>query len=270
MSGASRPIAVWRGGVAGAAGPADPGLLSGMGVFETLIVINGAAFALTRHTRRLREGAARMRLPVPDPDRVRAATRALEAQCRGVGFARLRLTWTPGPSGAGSLLGTVSPLSPRPDVSVQLSPYRRNEHSAITGVKSTSYAENLLALQHAQSLGAEEAILANTRGDLCEGATSNIFIERGGELLTPTLASGCLPGVTRELALEWGRGAGIPVREVELPFSVMNATEHAALSSALKGVVAVAAIDGRPLRTGPLTRELAAEFDRRRAGMIDP
>ena len=265
-----QPIAVWRDGDLRPPRWPDPGLLSGMGVFETLLVTAGTAFAPTRHLRRLQEGSARMDLPIPNPEAFRAAVGALSAQCQGVQFARLRLTWTPGPSGTGCLLGTVAPFTPMERVRAALSPYRRNEDSALTGVKSTSYAENLLALRQAQRLGADEAILPNSRGDLCEGATSNVFIEQGGELLTPPLSSGCLPGITRELALEWGREAGLPVRETDLPVSVMNTTQGAAVTSALKGVVALAAIDGRPLKLGPLTRELAAEFRRRRARTRDP
>lgn len=265
-----QPIAVWCDGDLRSPRSPDPGLLSGMGVFETLLVTAGTAFAPTRHLRRLQEGAARMHLPIPRSETLHAAVDSLTAQCRGVQFARLRLTWTPGPSGAGCLLGTVAAFTPQERVRAVRSPYRRNEYSALTGVKSTSYAENLLALRHAQSLGADEAILANSRGDLCEGATSNVFIEQRGELLTPPLSSGCLPGVTRALALEWGREAGLPIRATGLPISVMNTTEAAAVTSALKGVVALTAIDGRPLKLGPLTRELAAEFRRRRRRTRDP
>jgi len=270
MTAVSSPIAVWRDGELLPLRSPDPGLLSGMGVFETLLVTGGAAFAPTRHLRRLQEGAARMHLPIPGSQLVRAAIGALEPRCRGVQFARLRLTWTPGSSGEGSLLAAVAPFTPLARVRAVLSPYRRNEYSAITGVKSTSYAENLLALHHAQRLGADEAILANSRGELCEGATSNVLIERDGELLTPPLSSGCLPGVTRALALEWGSEAGLPIREADLPVSVMKTTEQAAVTSALKGVVGLAAVDGRPLEIGPLTRELAAEFCRRRARTLDP
>src|SRR5699024_6820574 len=98
----------------------------------------------------------------------------------------------------------------------------------------------------------------------------NVLIELGGELLTPPLSSGCLPGVTRALALEWGSEAGLHIREAHLPISVMKTMEGAAVTSALKGVTGVTAMDGRPLEIGPLTRELAAEFCRRRARTLDP
>lgn len=256
-------LAVWRDGRAGPEA-IDPGLLVGTGVFETLMMISGKTFALARHQRRLAAGAQRLGLPAPPPERIEEAVSAMERAGAGHDHARIRLTWTPGPGGQGSLLATAAPYEPLTSVAVHLSEFRRNEHSAITGVKCTSYAENLLALARAREHGADEALLANTNGDLCEGATSNVFIETGGELLTPPLSAGCLPGITRELCLEWGRAHGLPIRETPLPFSVMNTTEHAALTSALKGVVPVRAIGARPMETGPLTRRLADIYLRRR------
>lgn len=250
--------------------PPDPGLLSGMGVFETLTMLRGVPFAFTRHVARLRQGAQRMGLPQPPEHLVLAACADLGRPAGRMAVARLRLTWTPGPAGEGSLLASVSPYTAPGAVRVHLSEYRRNERSPVTGIKTTSYAENLLSLARAQAAGADEAILADSRGNLSEGATSNVFLEVDGELLTPPLSTGCLPGVTRQLCLEWGSAHGLPIREELLPLDVMNTTPHAAVTSALKGVAPVSAIDGRPVTTGPLTGELLRIYFRNRTRNLDP
>ncbi len=259
---------IWEDGRLSRRSRVDPGLVNGLGVFETLLMTQGRVLALDRHLRRLAAGAERLGLPVPAQSQIEEALAALTQAGRSHQNARLRLTWTPGQHLQGRLLGTLGPYLPAESATVQVSPFHRNENSAIAGVKSTSYAENLVALKAAIQNGADEPIFSNSRGELSEGATSNIFIERDGELLTPPLRSGCLPGITRELCLEWGRQAGLPIREVTLPVSVMNTTSHAALTSALKGVLPVRAVDGRVIETGPLTRQLIGLYTFKREQIL--
>jgi branched-chain amino acid aminotransferase len=134
----------------------------------------------------------------------------------------------------------------------------RNERSPIAGVKSTSYAENSYALRWAQSAGADEAVMANTRGDLCESTTANVFVGIDGELLTPPLSSGCLPGVTREILLDQGIGV-----ERDLPIRVLADADEVFLTNSLRGVLAVRVIDTRMLQPcpGPLTEHAATVVD---------
>ena len=96
-------------------------------------------------------------------------------------------------------------------------PWPRNERGALAGLKTTSYAENVVALAEARRRGGTEAIFANLAGHLCEGTGSNVFYVVDGELRTPTLASGCLAGVTRALVLEWCGGV-----EVDEPIEVVE------------------------------------------------
>ena len=103
-----------------------------------------------------------------------------------------------------SLIVSTSPLAEWPAVAdVAVVPWVRNERSATAGLKTTSYAENVVALRYAHERNASEAILANTVGELCEGTGSNVFVGVGGKLVTPPLESGCLAGITRELVIEW-------------------------------------------------------------------
>ena len=128
-------------------------------------------------------------------------------------------------------------------------PWTRNERSATAGLKTTSYAENVVALAYAKERGGIEAIFANTRGELCEGTGSNIFVVVDGELLTPPLDSGCLAGITRELTIEWCRAEGLPVREQTLPLSVLETADEVFITSSTKDVLPISR-GRRPAATG--------------------
>ncbi len=132
-------------------------------------------------------------------------------------------------------------------------PWVRNERSALAGVKSTSYGENVVMLEHVAGLGADEALLADGAGRLCEGITANVFVALGGVLTTPSRASGCLPGVIRQVLLD----AGVAT-EADLPMSVVHEADEVFLTSSLRGVTPVSHVDGRALRTtGALTADAA-------------
>ena len=250
----------------------DHGMTVGDGVFETVKVVDGVPFAMRRHLERLATSAAGLGLPEPDPAEVRAASAAVIAQAP-VGLHRLRITYTGGVSPLGSERGTagptlvvaMAPASPRAEsTTVAVVPWPRNERGALAGLKTTSYGENVKALARAAGLGGSEAIFADTQGRLSEGTGSNIFVVVDGELLTPSLATGCLAGITRALVLEW-----TDAREVEVPFSVLDSADEVFLTSSIRDVQAVSTVIGdsgtRTLSAspGPVTCEAAAVFAKR-------
>jgi branched-chain amino acid aminotransferase len=253
----------------------DHGMTVGDGVFETLKADHGRPFALTRHLDRLTASARGLGLPDPDLDEVRRACAAvLDANPMPLG--RLRVTYTGGVSPLGSDRGHAAPTlivalgesTRRPDsTAVVTVPWTRNERSALTGLKTTSYAENVVALARARQYGATEALFANTVGQLCEGTGSNVFVVLDGELLTPPVASGCLAGITRALAVEW-TGA----QERDLPFDVLERAEEIFLTSTLRDVQAVHRVDGRELpgAPGPVTAKAMRIFDERTGDDLDP
>lgn len=257
----------------------DHGMTVGDGVFETCEILDGRTFALTRHLRRLERSAVGLGLGIPDEDRVREAVAAVEQRWgAGGGLGRLRITWTAGYGPLGSdrsggegtlIVAAVAAGQPKP-VRVVVVPWVRNERSALVGLKTTSYAENVVALAHAQERGASEAIFANGRDELCEGTGTNVFVERNGAIVTPPLDSGCLAGVTRALVLEWASDAGIEIREETLPLSAIHVCAHAALTSSTRGMTPIVAVDDREIVPGPLTLLMAEEFDRRSRDEIDP
>lgn len=285
-------LAIWAGGRLRA--PDEPvltavdhGLTVGDGVFETCSVHDGRAFALTRHLARLEVSARGLGLPPLPLDEVRAGIDAVLAAA-GPAAGRLRVTVTGGPGPLGS--HRLAPAEQRPSVVVVAGPaasmtqsravrvpWVRNERSPLAGLKTTSYGENVVALGRAREQGADEALLADTRGRLCEGTGSNVFVEIGGELLTPSLETGALAGITRDLVLLWGSAAGLPVREArpdELPWDVLDTVAaggaHLALTGSIRNVTPVVRLDGTDLATGPLSRAVRELFLVRMAQDVDP
>jgi branched-chain amino acid aminotransferase len=148
-----------------------------------------------------------------------------------------------------------------------VAPWPRNERGALTGVKSVSYGENVVALAHAHDHGAGEALFANLAGNLCEGTGTNVFVGIGGRLVTPPLSAGCLAGVTRELVMEL-----VDVIEDDLPVAAFLQADEAFLTSSTRDVQAVRAVDGRPLPKcpGPLTEGAGAAFKALLGRDLDP
>ena len=284
----SSPRPVWVDGALLEAGTArvgalDHGLVVGDGVFETCGVTGGRPFALTLHLRRLARSAAGLGLPAPDDAELRAAVDAVVAALGAAGErALLRITWTSGPGPLGSARAPEAERRPTlvvaaaaqapwaPGQRAVTVPWTRNERSAVAGLKTTSYAENVVALARAHERGASEALLANTRGEVCEGTGSNVVVAVGGELLTPPLSSGCLAGTARALLLHWAAQEGLPVREAPLPWAELGRAPEVLLTSSTRDVQPLAALDDRPLVTSELGRAAVELFARRRAEDPDP
>lgn len=238
----------------------DHGLVVGDGVFEAVAVNDGRPFALTRHLDRLDRSAAGLGLARPDRELLLAG---IEATLAGqeLPFGRIRITVTSGPGPLGSPRGhgdlthvVVTEPASRPDpvTAIATVPWSRNEHGALAGLKTTSYAENAKMVEYAIARGASEAVMANTAGMLCEGTGSNVFYVLDGRILTPTLESGCLAGITRELALAW-LAEEFEVVEQDAPIDVLRRADEVMISSTTRLLQAVARVDDRELPApGPI------------------
>jgi branched-chain amino acid aminotransferase len=256
----------------------DHGLVVGDGVFETIKVAAGVPFAMTRHLLRLRKSALGLGLPEPDLEAIKAGALALIAASDDPPpLARMRITFTAGLAPLGSERTAGSPATaivamaaqpfPAAAVDVVTVPWPRNERGALSGLKTTSYGENVRALAYAHERGGSEAIFANTVGQLCEGTGTNVFVVKGGRLLTPPLASGCLAGVTRALVIEWS-GA----EETDLPLDALAEADEAFLSGTTRDVQPISNVNGNPLPAapGPVTKKAAEIFALRAAETLDP
>jgi branched-chain amino acid aminotransferase len=252
----------------------DHGITVGDGVFETVKAVGGQPFALTRHLRRLARSAQGLGLTVPDEGLVRDAVAAVLDGGEG-GVGRIRITLTGGPSPLGSDRGTAPPTLIvaaagesvwEPTTAIATVPWPRNERGALSGLKTTSYAENVVALAYAKRAGASEAIFASTTGLLCEGTGSNVFYVLDGELITPTLESGCLAGVTRALVLEW-----CGATEKDAPLEVLEQADEIFLASTTRDVQPVRRCDARELDApGPVTARAQQTWSERSRGDLDP
>ena len=258
----------------------DHGVIVGDGVFETLLVVRrdegATAFAVRRHLERLRRSARilRFKCPYSDDDLRAAIDQCLDA-APGAGVVRITATSGGGPLGSGRsgargsaivVAGNRPPDYP-PGTAVAIMPFPRNERGAMAGVKTTSYAENVLALDIARERGASEAIFADTRGRVSEGTGSNIFWSDGERLHTPPLDTGCLAGVTRALLLEQ-----LDIAETHLPVDKLPEVSEAFLASSTRTVQSIARIDGTelPVVDGPLTAVAAKAMAEMIATDLDP
>ena len=282
---ASSPAYVWLNGrITPAAdariSPYDHGLLVGDGAFETLISYAGTPFAQRRHWERLRSSCESLGITTPDASLLLQAMKDVLA-ANQMTDARVRITVTSGEGPLGSDKGDHAPtviiacgtLKPWGETETLVTvPWPRNERSAIAGVKTISYAENVRALAFAKKKGGGEALFANTRDEVCEGTGSNIFLVSKGSVVTPPLGSGCLAGVTRGLVIELCRQSGIAIIERAISMAELSGFDEAFLSSTTREVQAIARIDDLlfPESPGPVTRRLRVLFKELAAANLDP
>jgi branched-chain amino acid aminotransferase len=236
---------------------------SGQGAFETIAAYSGQPFLAPAHLARLRRAAERLDLNCPsDADLVAAMKTLLTAnQLSALVKARIRITLTSPVAGGPSWFVEAGAAPPhRERARVVTIPFARNERSALAGLKTINYGENVVAMRHAREAGADEALFGNTRDELCEGTWSNVFLYLNGAWLTPPLSSGCLPGVTRAVVLDLGRTLGLEMREAATPLAELPGVESAFLTSSLREIQAISAIDGRELVEAPSLSRLREAF----------
>jgi branched-chain amino acid aminotransferase len=259
----------------------DHSVTVGDALFDAVKVVHGQPFALHRHLQRLDRSILALGLPPLD----RSVAKTAVAQVLAANAALLtgthdllRITYTAGTSPLGSdrsvpphprlLVGVTHHGPPPASASAITVPWCRNDRGALTGVKSTSYAENARALALAQASGAIEALFPNTFDQLCEGTRSNVFVVIAGRLLTPPLSDGPLRGITRELILEW-----VDVIEESIPMAALPQATEVFIASTGNDVLPVTRIDGRPVgegTVGPVATATAAVFAAGQARSLEP
>jgi len=244
----------------------DHGFTVGDGAFETLKVVNTQPVALTRHIKRLVHSLNTIGIEFDKEDLLKKAINEVISANKSLGeVMRMRITYTSGVGPLGSdrtkdnftLVVAVSPESIWPDTALVITVSDpRNDKSILAGSKTTSYAQNAALLSVAKKQGAHEAIMPNTKGELCEGTGSNIFVVKDGQVMTPPLSGGCLGGITRALVIKW-----FDVKEVDLPMSVLRDVDEAFLTSSTRDIQPISKIDDRVLvAPGPVASKMRKEF----------
>ncbi len=266
MPPSSPPLLVHNGVLRSAGEPvvaATDGISLGRGAFETIAVYRGRPFLARAHLDRLRRAAVVLGLACPDDTPLLEAMAAALAanDLANAGKARLRLTLSsPADGSANWWIEATPPPDHPPAARVVTGPFVRNEHSPLAGLKTVNYGDNTAAQRRARAAGADEALFANTRGELCEGTWSNVFVLVDGQWSTPPLSSGCLPGITRGVVLELFAELGLPVTESTRSIDGLDRVESAFLTSSLREIQPVAAIDGRELRIAAAVVNLHTAF----------
>jgi branched-chain amino acid aminotransferase len=264
----------------------DRGFLYGDGLFETMRSYRGALFGLSEHLARLRASARWLGIPVPSIEWSRAIERLLWRNDLIDGDASVRITLTRGPGRPGLLppvavtptvlivaaaIGPEVARAQRRGARVTLLPFARD--GATAGHKTLDYVPAILGRMQAQRVDAFEALYVTPRGHVTEGTTSNLFVVRHDELLTPPLAAagGVLPGVTRRLVMDLARTLTLRVRERRVPVRELLAADEAFCTSSVVEIVPIVRVDHQPVadgRCGALTRRLQHGYQARidRAG----
>ena len=282
MSAGSAPLALTVDGraadpAAAALSPLERGYAYGDGLFETIPAPNGTAFRAGDHFARLRASAAELGLPVPMTGRLESALAAtLEAAASSASLV-VRVTWSRGPGGRGYAPPAADDATPRLVVSAWPAPPR---HAAGGGVralsvrgvtpgelarhKTLSALHYVVAAQRARAAGADEALLVDPRGRVLETAGANVFAVIGGRVVTPPPSLPLFAGLGRArvlqaLAGEEGRARGGTALEQAIDLVALTRADEAFLASAVRGVVPLVEVDGRPIGTGapgPVTTSL--------------
>lgn len=268
----------WHSGAAAILPVDDQALLYGLGLFETIRVVEGRPAFLERHLNRLYSSAPVLGIALPWSRE--GLTDLIGGALAGCGAAggegALRLTVTAGAARGVSGPGFVlywRPGYPYPEelyergMAAVTAAGRRNPHSLLCRIKSLNYAESFLARREAANRGADEAIFLNTAGELAEGTATNLFLVVGGRLFTPSPACGILPGVARSVVLELAREElGLQCEEGHYEPETLRTADEVFLTNALMGVMPLVSLDGRPVgggQPGPVTRRLRMALNRR-------
>ncbi len=257
----------------------DRGFLYGDSVYETLRTSRGKCVERKRHLERLRRSAAGIGLDIPfsDADIIHAIDVTLAASGNPESSVRVvvtrgtsALTIDPRESTTPLLVVFVLPLAlPKPELferglSVMIVDVQKtSKHSLDASLKTGNYLNNIQALRQAHGGDAQDAIMLNHGGAVAEGATSNVFMVKDGRLLTPSLETGVLKGITRTVICELAGDLGLPVHETTIYPDQLRAADEVFLTSSVRGCVPVTELDGVPVnggQVGPVTRKLIERY----------
>jgi branched-chain amino acid aminotransferase len=252
--------------------PGQAGLLNGWGVFTTIRIYNGQPFAFERHWKRLTTDATRLNIPVEwKPEavldqlgRLIEANHVLEG-CGRIYFVYNRVgSWISDEAmpEVDLILYTAGLPKRKGPVRLAMQSCGRYAASPLAGVKVTAWLDNVWMLDQAHQRGFDEVILLNEHNEVTECTAANIFCVRNGEVITPPLSAGCLPGVTRSVLLELGEKIGLGIEEGPLEADDLFSADEVFITSTTREVQPVSQIEDRTITevNGTITQGLAEAF----------
>jgi branched-chain amino acid aminotransferase len=249
------------------------GLLNGWGVFSTIRVADGVLFAFERHWERMRRDAVRMRVPFPEDaqwlktrlmrlvdanDAHNATLRVVVVRNRGGLFE------APNLDRDFDLIAFTTALRQWGDSArLTMKAQARHAQCEFAGAKILSWAQNLTWYEEAHEQGFDEVVLLNERGEVSECTSANIFAIREGEVATPPLSSGCLPGVTREVLLEQIHLPGVSLVEKTLLPQDLQRADQIFITSSTRDLLPVSHVEGLTVKSNGFgtLKDLAKAFE---------
>ena len=224
----------------------DRAVTHGIGLYETLKLADGVPVFFAEHMARLQAGLDMLEITVPW-DRATIARAIVElAAAGGITDGGCRVLVTAGPDWGGPSLLIRHDVRERPTAPLRVITHRGIRVSG--ALKAMTFMQSHLAQRAAAAAGADDAIFVDDAGRLFEGATSNVFLARGGGLVTTPAEGAILPGVMRAAIERAAEADGIPVVEAYGRVADLRPDDAMFLTSSVRGIVAVAAVDDRPLR----------------------
>ncbi|MBE9536955.1 MAG: aminotransferase class IV [Proteobacteria bacterium] len=252
--------------------PFNRGFLYGDGLFETVRSYKGRLFALEDHFLRMEESAAFLRIPLPfDFKQLQELLQLLLKKNKlETDDGRVRINLARGGAKKGlfaeegipsELVITVEAVSPgieriqREGVKLAIiHDIRIDSRSPLSSHKTFNYIPGVLGLMQVEAAGGDEGVFLSYEGNVIEGVTSNIFMVKEGRLFTPPLSSGLLPGITRKKVIEVAQAEGFEVSESDIGEEELFAAHEIFITSSVREVVPVVALDGKTFQIGAVTR----------------
>ena len=249
----------------------DRGFLYGDALFETMPFYGGVPFRWNAHLARMEQGLKLLRIALPYPAAKLKGFASELVKLNAMPDCVLRLTVSRGSAPRGysiklaqkpRVVMTLHPLPKEPAAGWRLitSSFRVLADDPLNQLKTGSRIRSVLARAEAEDHGADEALLLNERGEITEGAATNVFCIQRGVVCTPPLAAGILPGITRAVVFEICRPLGMAVSEKAVSLSDLFAAEGVFLTVSTAGIVEAIALDGRPLAQSAVIARLQSAY----------
>ena len=255
----------------------EGGFLFGNGIFETMRTYSGSIFKLSQHVKRLLDSCRFLGIPFEETEEELEEKIKKSLKINQVFPAYVKVIVSSGEHG-----NSLTSVGSHPNLIIiirKFTPYsrafyqkgftgivvslRRNAFSPLPLHKNLSFLENLLAKREAEDKGGEEAIFLNTEGYLAEGAISNIFLLRDEKVITPSLNSGILPGITRQTILEICATLKIPLEQRKVELEELLRANEAFFANSLMEIMPLTRVNSHCIgggKPGKITEKISQEY----------